>query len=108
MNNLLGNAIKFTASGSITVDAIREGETSVRLTVRDTGAGIAPRDQDLIFQPFRQTKQGVQQGSGTGLGLPISRSLAEAHGGKLILESKLGEGSAFHVILPVKATTSAS
>lgn len=103
LNNLISNAIKFTVQGSVTLEAACEGETSIRLSVRDTGAGIAPADREMIFQPFRQTKQGVQQGSGTGLGLPISRSLTEAHGGKLTLESKPGEGSAFHVILPLKA-----
>jgi signal transduction histidine kinase len=99
--NLVSNAIKFTTEGSVKLSAVLEnGE--MHFSVRDTGPGIAPEDQSLIFQSFRQTKQGLQKGSGTGLGLPISRHLAEAHGGKLWLESELGAGSCFHVTLPIE------
>jgi signal transduction histidine kinase len=103
LNNLLSNAVKFTPEGIITLDAHKQGDAEIRISVRDSGTGIAVTDQTLIFQPFKQTKQGVQQGSGTGLGLPISRSLAEAHGGTLTVESELGQGATFHVVLPVKA-----
>ncbi|MEP7289821.1 MAG: HAMP domain-containing sensor histidine kinase [Chloroflexota bacterium] len=108
LNNLMSNAIKFTAQGSITFEAARDGESNIRFTIHDTGMGIVSADQELIFQPFRQTKQGIQQGAGTGLGLPISRSLTEAHGGKLTMESKPGEGTTFHVVLPLKARTTAT
>jgi two-component system, NarL family, sensor histidine kinase BarA len=56
----------------------------------------------MVFETFRQTETGLQQGSGTGLGMPISKRLAEAHGGRLWLESKQGEGATFYVALPIE------
>lgn len=97
--NLVSNACKFTQHGSVTVSAEHLGET-VCITVQDTGPGIAAEDFDLIFQPFRQTTPGLTQG-GTGLGLPISLRLVEAHDGRLWLESEPGTGSTFFIELPV-------
>jgi signal transduction histidine kinase len=99
--NLVSNGIKFTNEGSVTLSMNHE-DHMVHFMVRDTGPGIALEDQEIIFQSFRQTKQGLQRGSGTGLGLPISKRLAEVHGGKLWLESQLGAGSTFHIMLPVE------
>jgi signal transduction histidine kinase len=99
--NLISNAIKFTDKGTVTVSAKDQGQ-EVLFAVIDTGAGI-PRDkQDLIFEPFIQTVNGEKQMQGTGLGLPISRSLVRAHGGELWVESEPGEGSAFFFTLPVE------
>ena len=100
--NVVGNALKFTRQGSVNVHAhsvLTEGdETSVTLTIRvsDTGIGIAPEHQQLIFEPFRQVhSEVVAPGSGTGLGLSITRRLTEMLDGKVLLESALGRGSTF-------------
>jgi len=99
--NLISNAIKFTDKGTVTVSAKDQGR-EVLFAVIDTGAGI-PRDkQDVIFEPFIQTVNGEKQMQGTGLGLPISRSLVRAHGGELWVDSEQGEGSAFFFTLPVE------
>src|SRR5215212_7553155 len=92
--NLISNAIKFTDKGTITVSVKNQGQ-DLLFAVIDTGLGIPPDKQDLIFEPFIQTENGERQLQGTGLGLPISRSLIRAHGGKLWVESEGGEGSAF-------------
>jgi signal transduction histidine kinase len=99
--NLLTNAIKFTENGSITLIVKNQGQ-NVSFVVIDTGPGIPKAEQELIFEPFMQTEDGAKQTQGTGLGLPISRSLAQAHGGKLWVESEIGEGSSFFFTLPLK------
>ncbi|MBE2269721.1 MAG: hypothetical protein IAE80_15905 [Anaerolinea sp.] len=104
--NLVSNAAKFTERGSITVSVKHRGEY-VLFCISDTGIGIAPEEQQMIFEPFRQTAQGLRHvGAGTGLGLPISMWLINAHGGKLWLESEVGEGSSFYFTLPVKQLVS--
>jgi signal transduction histidine kinase len=74
------------------------------IAVEDTGPGIAAKDRDVIFEVFRQAKSNVRKAEGTGLGLPISRRLAEAHGGRLWVESILGQGATFYVALPIKSS----
>jgi signal transduction histidine kinase len=101
--NLLSNACKFTERGKITVRTCRQAHEIV-IAVRDTGPGIAPQDQGIIFEAFRQTRSGVRKAEGTGLGLPISRRLAEAHGGRVWVESALGQGSVFYVALPIESS----
>ncbi len=103
--NLISNAAKFTEEGSITL-RVRPQDHEVLFSVIDTGPGIALEDQDRIFEPFVQTETGIAHTGGTGLGLPISRRLAEAHGGRLWVESALGSGAAFYVALPVNAQDS--
>jgi len=76
----------------------------VYISVRDTGAGIPFDEQDTIFEAFHQTESGIKNGSGTGLGLAISKSLAEAHGGRLWLESVPGKGATFPLALPIEQT----
>ncbi|MFN8527374.1 MAG: HAMP domain-containing sensor histidine kinase [Anaerolineae bacterium] len=105
--NVLSNACKFTESGSITVEARREGE-QLRISIQDTGVGIAAEDTNKVFVPFKQTDSGLRKGSGTGLGMPISASLAEAHGGKLWFESEVGHGSTFFLRLPLQAAVEMS
>ena len=98
--NLVSNAVKFTSAGSITVKGELQAETSDSLTVRfsvaDTGPGIAPDKQALIFDSFTQAYANTtREFGGTGLGLSISRALVEQMGGYMTLESTLGEGSTF-------------
>jgi signal transduction histidine kinase len=99
--NLLSNAVKFTpAGGSIDVRAVpMDGE--VRVSVRDTGAGIALEDQARIFEEFQQTKLGAQTEESTGLGLTLAKRFIELHGGRLWVESEVGKGSTFTFSLPV-------
>lgn len=99
--NLLSNAVKFTpAGGNVEVSsAQRNGEVFV--SVADTGPGIAPDDQERIFEEFQQTELGAEQREGTGLGLALSKKLIELHGGRLWVESEVGQGSTFTFTLPV-------
>ena len=99
--NLIGNAIKFTERGAVTVSAkVRDG--MVEVMVSDTGIGI-PRDKaETIFQSFEQVDSGASRKfGGTGLGLPISRHLVELHGGLLAVESDVGRGSTFRFTIPI-------
>ena len=98
--NLLSNAVKFTpAGGTVDVSAAQvDGE--VRVSVTDTGPGIAPEDHERIFEEFQQTDAGVEQREGTGLGLALSKRLVELHGGRIWVDSELGQGSTFVFTLP--------
>jgi signal transduction histidine kinase len=97
--NLLSNAIKFTEQGSITLSAKNKGEETI-FAVMDTGPGISQEMQDRIFEPFVQSSDGIKHAQGTGLGLHISRSLVQAHGGELWVESEPGEGTTLFFNLP--------
>jgi signal transduction histidine kinase len=101
--NLLSNAVKFTpAGGAVDVNAAQvDGE--VRVSVADTGPGIASEDCERIFEEFQQTEAGIEQGEGTGLGLALSKRLVELHGGRIWVESELGKGSTFVFTLPASA-----
>jgi len=106
--NLLGNAIKFTEHGGVTVTMTAQGEADarqLRIDVQDTGAGIAPEDIAAIFEPFVQVAGGRTDQEGTGLGLPISREFARLMGGDLTVSSTgvQGEGSTFRLELPLRA-----
>jgi signal transduction histidine kinase len=99
--NLVSNAVKFTPAGEVRVGARRDGD-HVRVEVRDSGRGVAPEDHERIFEPFRQASDTVAEGPrGTGLGLPISRQIVEAHGGTMGVESAPGAGSTFWFRIPV-------
>ncbi|MFP4323137.1 MAG: sensor histidine kinase, partial [Anaerolineales bacterium] len=102
--NLIGNAIKFTENGSITVTA-RRTDDLLRVSVQDTGIGIAPEHQHVIFDEFRQADGGsTRRYQGTGLGLAISKRIVDMHGGSIDVQSAPGEGSTFTVVLPVLPT----
>jgi len=103
--NLIGNAAKFTEHGSITVSAHqfeRHGAiVFLRLSVADTGIGIKPEAMERIFAPFSQADTSTtRKYGGTGLGLSICRQLSELMGGRIWAESREGEGSTFHVVIP--------
>jgi GAF domain-containing protein/sensor histidine kinase YesM len=101
--NLVGNAIKFTDTGSVAISA-RMVDGVFELAVRDTGPGIAPADQERIFEEFQQIdSSSTREKGGTGLGLAISRRIVEMHGGSIIVQSALGEGATFRIIVPVRA-----
>jgi len=99
LTNLVGNAIKFTQKGEVVVDVGREGRWA-RVRVRDTGPGISPQERAVIFQEYKQTKEERTRRRGTGLGLAIARRLVLMHGGKIEVESQVGKGSTFEVLLP--------
>jgi signal transduction histidine kinase len=98
--NLAGNAIKFTESGDVRLELAR-CDGSVCFTVSDTGIGIAPRDLERLFRPFAQLDTGLtRRHGGSGLGLYISRGLAELLGGRIEVQSEQGRGSRFRLVLP--------
>ncbi|MBF0191346.1 MAG: PAS domain S-box protein [Magnetococcales bacterium] len=106
LRNLLGNAVKFTGEGVILLE-VEAGEATARgnmarFTVRDTGIGIPPDKLAVIFDPFTQVDSShSRQFGGTGLGLALCRRLVEQTGGQLWVESRVGEGSAFHFTVPL-------
>ncbi len=106
--NLVGNAIKFTDAGEIVITA---GSTngSFKVSVRDTGPGISAADQSRLFQEFQQADNTItRKKGGTGLGLAISRRIIEMHGGKIWVESKVGQGSTFAFTLPIRVERQAA
>jgi signal transduction histidine kinase len=102
LRNFISNALKFTARGEVRVQAnYHAGSRTVTFSVSDTGVGIASEDQEKIFEEFTQLgNPGQSQFTGTGLGLPLCRKLAELLGGRIDLESEPGVGSKFSVTLP--------
>ncbi len=100
--NLLSNAVKFTPDGGSIQLSANADETEVRISVRDSGAGIAPEDQGRIFEEFQQAKHGRRMAESTGLGLTLAKRLVELHGGRLWVESVLGSGSTFFFTLPTR------
>jgi signal transduction histidine kinase len=100
--NLLGNAIKFTETGELKVGATR-ADAQLLVSVADTGPGIAEADQQRIFEEFQQVdSSSTRAKGGTGLGLAITKRIVEMHGGRLWVQSVLGEGSTFFVSIPVR------
>ena len=101
--NLLSNAVKFTPAGGTVTVLAHHVEGFAQIAVRDTGVGIAPEDQAAVFEEFKQVGTDVtKKGEGTGLGLALTQRFVELHGGRLWLESKLGEGSTFTFTLPLE------
>ncbi|MEH2164430.1 MAG: hybrid histidine kinase/response regulator HrmK [Nostoc sp.] len=103
--NLLFNALKFTSKGSVGLQVVPEG-VSVHFTVWDTGSGISQEDQTQLFEPYFQIAKAVAGGAeGTGLGLAVTRKLAQIHGGSVKVESEVDSGSRFTLVLPLKQET---
>ncbi len=102
INNLLSNAVKFTPDAGAIDVRIEGGEETVRLLVKDSGAGIDPEDLPHLFTKFYQAKNaGKARTRGTGIGLALVRAIVDGHGGKLHVQSEIGKGSTFCVELPV-------
>ncbi|MCP4132529.1 MAG: SpoIIE family protein phosphatase [bacterium] len=101
LHNLVGNAIKFTDSGFVSISA-REDNGKLRIEVADSGIGV-PRDkQNLIFRSFEQADSSIERVyGGTGLGLAVTKSLVELHGGKIFVDSEMGKGATFSFTIPV-------
>jgi signal transduction histidine kinase len=104
ITNLLGNALKFTDAGSVTVRLLTNSNsvkrTAIKLEIEDTGPGIPISDQAKLFESFIT---GSHRRSGSGLGLHLSRQIVEAHQGQIYVKSDVGKGSLFTVYLPLQA-----
>ena len=100
--NLLSNAIKFTPEGGRIEVGAKPVDGSIEVSVTDTGVGIAPEDQEAVFEEFRQVGTADKRGEGTGLGLALSRRFIELHGGKIWVKSQVGEGATFTFTVPVR------
>jgi signal transduction histidine kinase len=100
--NLLSNAIKFTPEGGRIEVAAVPKDGSVEVSVSDTGVGIAPADQEAVFEEFRQVGTTDKKAEGTGLGLTLCRKFIELHGGKIWVRSQVGVGSTFTFTIPVR------
>lgn len=109
LRNFISNALKFTERGEVRVFAKRNGDDNVVFSVTDTGIGIAPEDQELIFQEWGQVDSKMQKKfKGSGLGLPLSRKFAQLLGGEVSVKSEVGIGSTFSVIIPIQFTGATS
>ena len=100
--NLLSNALKFTSEGGGV--EVRAGmvDGMAEISVTDTGVGIAPEDQEAVFEEFRQVGTSEKKVEGTGLGLALSRKFIELHGGRIWVKSQAGSGSTFAFTLPLR------
>src|SRR5262249_24080062 len=101
--NLLSNAVKFTPDGGRVEVSAHRADGAVEISVRDTGIGIAPEDQERVFEEFRQVGSRTAAAEGTGLCLALTRKLVELHEGRIWVESEVGVGSTFTFKLPQKA-----
>jgi signal transduction histidine kinase len=100
--NLLSNAIKFTPEGGRIEVRAASVDGSVEVSVTDTGVGIAPEDQEAVFEEFRQVGTAEKKAEGTGLGLTLCRKFVELHGGRIWVKSQIGAGSTFTFTIPVQ------
>lgn len=102
LDNLIGNAIKFTPQGGQIAVEIEVGtDRSIQLLVRDTGIGMRAEEITIAMEPFRQLENAlIRKAAGTGLGLPITKGLVEAHGGSLVIASEPGDGTTVRIIFP--------
>ena len=102
--NLLSNAVKFTPEGGRVELRAALADGAVEISVHDTGIGIAPEDQEAIFEEFRQVGgTDARQREGTGLGLTLTKRFVALHGGRIWVESEVGKGSTFTFTLPVRS-----
>src|SRR4029453_13052715 len=100
--NLMSNAVKFTPhSGSVTLSVRRSGDTGIEIQVADTGIGMGPEEIAKALEPYGQVESDLsKKHKGTGLGLPLVKSLAELHGGAMRVASERGKGTVVTVVLP--------
>jgi signal transduction histidine kinase len=99
--NLLSNALKFTPEGGRVAVRASVVDGMAEVSVTDTGVGIAPEDQEAVFEEFRQVGTADKKVEGTGLGLTLSRKFIELHGGRIWVKSQVGVGSTFTFTLPL-------
>jgi signal transduction histidine kinase len=105
INNLLSNAVKYSALGThVRVNVARAGDHAI-LTVGDEGPGVPPEDRERIFEPFQQRSPTHGGASGAALGLFVSKRVVEAHAGRMELESQVGRGSTFRIVLPMEPSS---
>ncbi len=103
LNNLIANAIKFTDTGGVMVlSKVFAKENHVLVSVKDTGCGIKSEDMNRLFEKFQQLGESHRRYEGTGLGLAICREIMRQHGGKIYVESILGQGSSFNFAFPIE------
>ena len=103
--NLLSNAVKFTPEGGRVGLTATAADGAITIAVSDTGVGIAPEDQAAIFEEFRQVgRDDTRKQEGTGLGLTLAKKFVELHGGRIWVQSQVGQGSTFSFTLPVRLT----
>ena len=108
LRNFISNALKFTVRGEVSVSAHEGADETITFAVADSGIGIAPEFHGAIFRDFTQVDSPIQKRlRGTGLGLSLSRQLAELLGGRVGLESQLGSGSTFSVTIPLRLPSAA-
>jgi signal transduction histidine kinase len=101
--NLLSNAVKFTPEGGRVGVTATAADGVITISVSDTGIGIAPEDQEAIFEEFRQVgRDDTRKQEGTGLGLTLAKKFVELHGGQVWVQSQVGQGSTFTFTLPVR------
>src|SRR5262249_56065350 len=99
--NLLANGVKFTPEGGRVDVNLTRANGSIEIAVSDTGIGIAPEDQQAIFEEFRQVGSDyTRKREGTGLGLPLAKRFVELHGGRIWVKSEVGKGSTFTFSIP--------
>jgi len=109
VNNLLGNALKYTPEGGSVTVSCKTTDTQVQIAVRDTGIGIDPKDHHRIFEKFqRADDEAVRAETGTGIGLTTAREIAQQHGGDIHVVSRKGEGATFTVTLPASGKPAAA
>ncbi len=102
LNNLIGNAMKFSTAGTRVLVSVSAAAEHVEIAVADQGPGIPPDEQEKLFQPFSRTSVRSTAGEpSTGLGLAITRSIVDGHGGRVTVDSAPGRGTTFRVVLPV-------
>ena len=105
LGNLLSNAFKFTERGGTVELTVSTATDAVEMRVRDTGAGIPAENVPFVFEKFFQAdNQASASAKGTGLGLAIAKSIVNAHGGSISVDSKVGSGTTFAISLPIKAS----
>lgn len=103
LRNLLDNAVKYSPSGGLVVVRGEAREDEIVVSVADQGVGIAPEHPNRLFERFFRVKSGLgRHVVGSGLGLPIARTIVESHGGRIWAESQVGQGSTFYFTLPLK------
>jgi signal transduction histidine kinase len=100
--NLLSNALKFTPEGGQVDVRATVSDGMAEVSVTDTGVGIAPEDQDAVFEEFRQVGTAAQKVEGTGLGLTLCRKFIELHGGRIWVQSEVDVGSTFTFTIPMR------